>query len=86
MDIDDAPNPHPRIEARPEVLVGKPVIAGTRIAVEFVLGLFAAGWTEAEILDNYPHLDAADVRACLSYAREVVSRERAEPSSPAPDA
>jgi uncharacterized protein (DUF433 family) len=45
----------PRIEARPEVLVGKPVVAGTRIAVAFVLGLFAAGWTEAEIPDNDPH-------------------------------
>jgi uncharacterized protein (DUF433 family) len=72
---------HPRIEARPDVLAGKPVVAGTRIAVELVLGLFAAGWTEADILANYPHLDAADVRACLRYARAVVSMERAAPDA-----
>ena len=70
-----------RITADPDVLVGKPVIRGTRIAVEFVLGLMAQGWSEADILENYPHLTRADVQACLSYARDLVLSERVYPSA-----
>lgn len=65
-----------RIVADPEVLVGKPRIAGTRISVELVLDLFAAGATAGEILDDYPHLAADDVRACLAYAAARVREER----------
>lgn len=54
-----------RIEIRPEVLTGKPVVKGTRLSVEFILDLLAGGWTEADILESYPHLTAEDVRACL---------------------
>jgi uncharacterized protein (DUF433 family) len=54
-----------RIVADPGVLTGKPVIKGTRIAVEFVLDLLANGWTESEILQNYPRLTHEDIQACL---------------------
>jgi uncharacterized protein (DUF433 family) len=57
-----------RVTVDPEILAGKPVIRGTRIAVELVLELLAAGQSEADILDNYPGLTREDVCACLAYA------------------
>jgi len=71
----------PRIALDPEVLVGKPVIRGTRISVELVLGLLADGWSEAEILDSYPHLGRADIQACLAYARDLLQSERVFPTA-----
>lgn len=68
-----------RITVDPEILVGKPVIRGTRIAVEFVVELLAEGWTEAQILDNYPGLSHEDIRACLQYASEVLKSENVYP-------
>lgn len=65
-----------RITADPGVLVGKPVIKGTRLAVEFILDLLANGWTEAQILDNYPGIVHDDIVACLRYANELVKSER----------
>ncbi|MFO8233626.1 MAG: DUF433 domain-containing protein [Longimonas sp.] len=65
-----------RITSDPEVLTGKPVISGTRLSVEHVLGLLENGWSETDILESYPHLESEDVRACLAYAREVLSEER----------
>ncbi|MFB0534122.1 MAG: DUF433 domain-containing protein [Anaerolineae bacterium] len=59
-----------RIVVDPEILVGKPVVKGTRLAVEFIIDLLAQGWTEAEILRNYPGLTREDVRACLAYASD----------------
>ena len=50
----------------PKVLVGKPVVKGTRIAVELVLDLLAQGWTEQQLLENYPGLTPESVRACAS--------------------
>jgi uncharacterized protein (DUF433 family) len=61
-----------RIIVDPEVLVGKPVVKGTRLAVEFVVDLLAEGWTEAEILSNYPRLTREDIQACLAYASELL--------------
>jgi uncharacterized protein (DUF433 family) len=55
-----------------DVLAGKPLIRGTRIAVEFVLDLLAAGQSEAEILDSYPGITHEDILACLSYASYLV--------------
>jgi uncharacterized protein (DUF433 family) len=55
----------------PRVLVGKPVIRGTRLSVEFVIGLLADGWTEAEILANYPGISHEDLLACRAYARDT---------------
>ena len=68
-----------RIELRPEVLVGKPVIRGTRISVELVIELLADGWTTEEIVESYPHLVADDIRACLHYADERLTSERVYP-------
>lgn len=63
----------------PAVLVGKPVIKGTRLAVEFILELLAAGWTLDQILANYPGITVEDIRACIAYAREVLQEERVFP-------
>jgi uncharacterized protein (DUF433 family) len=63
----------------PNVLVGKPVVKGTRLAVEFVVDLLAQGWAEAEIIRNYPGLTAEDIRACLSYASTLLKAEKVYP-------
>jgi uncharacterized protein (DUF433 family) len=65
----------------PKVLAGKPLIAGTRLSVEFVLGLLAEGWSEADIVANYPGITHDDIIACLAYARDTVSAERVFPSA-----
>ena len=65
-----------RISVDPRVLVGKPVVRGTRIAVEFVIDLMARGWTTQQILEEYDHLTAEDIQACLSYASEILKYER----------
>ena len=57
-----------RIVVNPQVLVGKPVVRGTRLSVDFLLGLMAQGWSEAEILRNYPGLEREDLLACLGAA------------------
>jgi uncharacterized protein (DUF433 family) len=72
---------HPRISLAPDVLVGKPVIRGTRLSVEFVIGLMADGWSEADILGNYPGLTHDDIIACLVYARDTLSSEKVFPSA-----
>jgi uncharacterized protein (DUF433 family) len=72
---------HPRIMLAPEVLVGKPVIRGTRLSVEFVIGLMADGWSEADILQNYSGITHEDVIACLAYARDTLSSEKVFPSA-----
>ncbi|MGD0624814.1 MAG: DUF433 domain-containing protein [Thermodesulfobacteriota bacterium] len=68
-----------RIIIDPEVLTGKPIVKGTRLAVEFIVGLLAQGWSENDILQNYPGLTREDILACLSYAREVLQDERVYP-------
>src|SRR5215213_10174586 len=60
------------IHCDPAILVGKPVIKGTRISVEFVLDLYSAGWSEQLILENYPFLKLSELRAVLAYAADVV--------------
>lgn len=70
-----------RIVVDPEILDGKPVIRGTRLAVEFVLELLAAGQTEQELLANYPGLEHDDILACLSYASYLAHEYRAYPIS-----
>ena len=62
---------HDRISVDPNVLVGKPVIRGTRIAVEFVVDLLGRGWTREQILKEYDHLTLEDIQACLAYAGEI---------------
>ena len=68
-----------RIVLDPKVLVGKPVVKGTRLAVEFIIDLLANGWTEAQILDSYPRLTHDDILACLAYAGERLKEERVYP-------
>jgi uncharacterized protein (DUF433 family) len=68
-----------RIVVDPRILVGKPVVRGTRIAVEMVVDLMAAGWTHQQILDSYPTLTEEDLRACLAYASEVLHSEKVYP-------
>lgn len=70
-----------RIVIDPKILTGKPVIRGTRIAVEFVIELMAKGWGEAEILANYPGLAKDDIQACLGYASSVLHDELVFPLS-----
>ena len=65
-----------RINVDPKVLVGKPVIQGNRIAVEFVVELLGRGWTKEQILHEYDHLTTEDIQACLAYASEVLKSER----------
>jgi len=68
-----------RIIIDPEILAGKPVIKGTRIAVEFILDLLADGWNHETILQNYPQLEREDVIAALRYAAETLKAEKVYP-------
>ncbi|MBM3144489.1 MAG: DUF433 domain-containing protein [Chloroflexi bacterium] len=68
-----------RIVIDPNILVGKPVIKGTRLAVEFIIDLLAQGWTDTEILRNYPGLTQEDIRACLNYATDTLRAEKVYP-------
>ena len=72
-----------RIALDPKVLVGKAVVKGTRISIEFVIDLLAAGWTQEQILDSYPNLAAEDIRACLAYASELLHSDKVFPLEPA---
>jgi len=67
---------HPRIEIDPDIMVGKPVIRGTRLTVEFVIGLLAAEWSEQDILESYPGVVREDIVACLAYARDTLMSAR----------
>jgi uncharacterized protein (DUF433 family) len=69
-----------RIVVDPDILVGKPVVKGTRLAVEFIIDLLASGWAEADVLRNYPGLTREDILACLAYASAVLHAERVYPT------
>jgi uncharacterized protein (DUF433 family) len=64
-----------RISVNPNICFGKPCIRGHRIWVSLILDFLASGWTNAEILENYPGLEEADIQACIAYGAEM-SRER----------
>jgi uncharacterized protein (DUF433 family) len=68
-----------RITLDPDILTGKPVIKGSRLAVEFIIELLAQGWHEEEILKNYPGLTNEDIQACLAYASELLRAEKIYP-------
>lgn len=70
-----------RIVLDPAVLTGKPVVRGTRLSVDFIIGLMADGWCEADILRKYPGLSPDDLMACLAYARDVLRLEKVYPSA-----
>lgn len=60
------------IVADPAVLAGKPTVKGTRISVEFIIERLAEGWTENELLENYPRLTAKHLQAVFAYVRECI--------------
>ncbi len=64
-----------RIEMNPKVMLGKPVIRGTRIPVELLLRKLGEGATEEDLLDAYPRLQREDIRAALSYAADTIAHE-----------
>jgi uncharacterized protein (DUF433 family) len=68
-----------RITVDPQIMVGKPVIKGTRITVQLIVQLLANGETEAEILEDYPDLKKEDVKTALLYASECLNREEIIP-------
>jgi len=68
-----------RIIIDPKILVGKPVIKGTRLAVEFIVELLAQDWPESEILRNYPDITHEDITACLKYATSLLKAEKIYP-------
>ena len=70
-----------RITLDPAVLDGKPVVRGTRLSVEHLIGLMAEGWSGAEILADYPGLTREDLTACLAYARDLLKAERVYPTA-----
>lgn len=63
------------IHSDPEVLADKPVVRGTRLAVDFLLGLFAAGWTQQQVLESYPALTPEALRAVFAFAAESMRDE-----------
>jgi uncharacterized protein (DUF433 family) len=73
MDLKD------RIVLDPKILSGKPLIRGTRIAVEFVIDLLAGGWSVEQVLKEYDHLTMADIQACLLYVSDMLHDERIYP-------
>jgi uncharacterized protein (DUF433 family) len=64
-----------RIVVEPNILVGKPIIRGTRLAVEFIIDLLAQGWSTEDIIENYC-ITIEDIRACLSYTNEALKAEK----------
>jgi uncharacterized protein (DUF433 family) len=59
------------IHSDPKILLGKPVIKGTRLSVEFILGLFSEGWTEQQVLENYPTLNTRSIEAVRQWSFNV---------------
>jgi len=59
----------------PEIMLGKPVIKGTRITVELLIRKFAEGYTVKEIIESYPHLGTEQIYAALAYAADIIANE-----------
>lgn len=64
-----------RIEVNPNVMLGKPVVRGTRVPVELILRKLSEGATTNDLLDAYPRLTVADIQACIGYAADMVAHE-----------
>lgn len=65
-------NSRNRIEINSAILVGKPVIKGTRLSVQFILGLLAHGETIESIIEEYNYISKEDIQACLLFANDVL--------------
>ncbi len=63
------------IHSDPKILLGKPTVKETRLSVEFLLGLFAAGWTEQQVVENYPTLTPEALRAVFAFTAECMHEE-----------
>ncbi|MCU0424583.1 MAG: DUF433 domain-containing protein [Candidatus Kapabacteria bacterium] len=63
------------IHSDPAILLGKPTIKGTRISVELILELLESGWSQEAIIESYPHLSEASIRAVFAYLRECIGEE-----------
>jgi uncharacterized protein (DUF433 family) len=63
------------IHSDPKILLGKPTVKGTRLSVEFLLGLFAAGCTEQQVVENYPTLTPEALRAVFAFTAECMREE-----------
>lgn len=63
------------VHADPQILLGKPVVKGTRLSVDFILGLLAAGWSEAQIQENYPAVTPIALQAVFAYTAECMREE-----------
>ena len=70
-----------KIDLNPSVLAGKPVVRGSRLSVDFILGLMGQGWTEIDVLRNYPGITHEDIAACLQYASEILQSEKVYPAT-----
>jgi uncharacterized protein (DUF433 family) len=68
-------SPHNRIEINPRVMLGKPVIRGTRITVELILRKLGDGASQGELLEAYPHLTQGDIQAAITYAADTLAHE-----------
>ena len=64
-----------KIESNPDIMLGKPVIKGTRITVELILKRLSEGASMDEILEGYPNIAKDDILACLSYSADVIGEE-----------
>jgi uncharacterized protein (DUF433 family) len=64
-----------RIEVDPEITFGRPRIKGTRLSVDFLLGLFGQGWSEVQVLEAYPQLSRDDLQAVFALASEVLAED-----------
>ena len=73
-----------RIEINPAIMMGKPVIRGTRITVELILRKLAEGASEGELVEDYPHLTTQDIRAAVAYGAASVAHEEVVLLSDAP--
>jgi uncharacterized protein (DUF433 family) len=63
------------IHSDPKILLGKPTVIGTRLSVEFILGLFANGWTVQQVLENYPTLTPVALQAVFAFTAEYMREE-----------
>ena len=64
-----------QIHSDSKILLGKPVVKGTRLSVEFVLGLFSEGWTEQQVLESYPTLTVESIQAVFAFAADCIKED-----------
>jgi len=64
-----------RIVSDPDIMLGKPIVKGTRITVELILRKISEGMTIKELLESYPHLTREDILAAISYSADVIAKE-----------